>query len=1133
MGVAHKEHHLSALDQHVAPGLRLWMLIALVGGVLLVMVVIVCCFMRIRIPRTKRQIELIAAKRKMRSERKNKKIAEQPQQHDERAQAIVMNSMRPAQSSSGHKSSHASSGSRGGHRHQGTDQQPLVHSHHKGGSKVHTEASGLGFTNGIKIAFSNSEKSSFMDPRSQIISAIIRRELKEFTDLNPGKSLKSNENILKWGLRMVAQAKLPEDLEVLCLLCRHIILSLDSPNKESNFASLFLNKASLPQASKLVSSLLSIAPQALDKITGSRVYEVQHILNGLLSKLNSTLYEEDNYRKLANSLFKACNDQKPLISVEALSAQFSIVLKLIREEDKLLNMFIVHVCTAPALIMHINQSTKDAFTSSKIYERILARLRKDESLIDDLNANLILYLLGNIIHMSYIEPQTTREHVLDFTWAVAALLGDCTQYVVKFSRKNHHHWHPIFGDSTIPIDRQTEGALKNVQMQLRLLWSAKIISCLFDKAFEGLNLNSDPGRTKKSSEPTKELSKTMEKLWKKLSKGIDGLSSSSAEEFKASEPTLTSVVAALFNTALITMPHTRSELNSALCRDDAILRQLWRYITSLPSIKGQSSSISSAVSFYSRCLPSVTHYSAPLQLFCDSAASLISILDEEELFQKGVPFSIGDLIDMCKFCNLFCFKAIWTGLIDDANINDNNLFTSVHNLCMALFARDTRRPFSADSKFWIPTDPKSSAIVAEFEKRTPKGLILMNRLSHVVPLKDRMVFFRKQVSAEKASLDGHPTLITVMRSRLLDDGYRQLAGLTTNALKATIRVKFINEQGLDEAGIDQDGVFKEFLELIVKKVFDPELNLFQSTSSGVLYPSLTSSLHEDHLQLFQFVGRMLGKAVYEGIVVDIQLAPVLLAAVLGGRRLCAFDELSQLDPELYRNLSFVKKYQGDVATDLSLTFSIDEDFLGKISTIDLIPGGRTIPVTNENRIDYVHRMAHHRVVVQTREQCRAFVQGVQSVLSASQLSIFSPHELQCLISGQSSDIDLADLKKHVQYYGGFHSGHRLIKWLWDIVENDFSAEERKLFLKFVTSCSRPPLLGFSYLEPPFSIRCVEVSDDQDQGDTLASVVRGFLALKKEKSALRLPTASTCFNLLKLPNYNKRSILLQKLRYAIR
>lgn len=40
------------------------------------------------------------------------------------------------------------------------------------------------------------------------------------------------------------------------------------------------------------------------------------------------------------------------------------------------------------------------------------------------------------------------------------------------------------------------------------------------------------------------------------------------------------------------------------------------------------------------------------------------------------------------------------------------------------------------------------------------------------------------------------------------------------------------------------------------------------------------------------------------------------------------------------------------------------------------------------------------------------------------------------------------------------------------------------FLQFVTSCSKPPLLGFTNLDPAFSVRCVEVSDDDDTGDTI-------------------------------------------------
>lgn len=33
------------------------------------------------------------------------------------------------------------------------------------------------------------------------------------------------------------------------------------------------------------------------------------------------------------------------------------------------------------------------------------------------------------------------------------------------------------------------------------------------------------------------------------------------------------------------------------------------------------------------------------------------------------------------------------------------------------------------------------------------------------------------------------------------------------------------------------------------------------------------------------------------------------------------------------------------------------------------------------------------------------------------------------------------------YYGGFHSSHRVIIWLWDILSSDFSAVERAMFLK--------------------------------------------------------------------------------------
>lgn len=121
---------------------------------------------------------------------------------------------------------------------------------------------------------------------------------------------------------------------------------------------------------------------------------------------------------------------------------------------------------------------------------------------------------------------------------------------------------------------------------------------------------------------------------------------------------------------------------------------------------------------------------------------------------------------------------------------------------------------------------------------------------------------------------------------------------------------------------------------------------------------------------------------------------------------------------------------------------------------------------------------------------------------------------------------------NTKYFGGFHNAHRVICWLWEILWDDFTPEEHRLFLKFVTSCSSPPLLGFANLEPPFSIRCVEVADDQDRGDTVVSFARAFFRVRKRDPVDRLPTSSTCFNLLKLPNYQKKETLKEKLRYAI-
>uniref|UniRef100_A0A8C9FCD7 Ubiquitin-protein ligase E3B n=1 Tax=Pavo cristatus TaxID=9049 RepID=A0A8C9FCD7_PAVCR len=557
-------------------------------------------------------------------------------------------------------------------------------------------------------------------------------------------------------------------------------------------------------------------------------------------------------------------------------------------------------------------------------------------------------------------------------------------------------------------------------------------------------------------------------------------------------------ICVLYQTTLTTLTQIRLQILTGLTYLDDLLPKLWAFICELGPQGG--------LKLFLECLNNDTEESkrllAMLMLFCDCSRHLITILDDIEVYEEQISFKLEELVTISSFLNSFVFKMIWDGIVENARGETLELFHSVHGWLMVLYERDCRRRFAPEDH-WLRKDLKPSVLFQELDKDKKRAQLLLQYIPHVIPHKN--------------------------------DGYEQLRQLSQNAMKGVIRVKFVNDLGVDEAGIDQDGVFKEFLEEIIKKVFDPALNLFKTTSGDErLYPSPTSYIHENYLQLFEFVGKMLGKAVYEGIVVDVPFASFFLSQLLGHHHSVFYssvDELPSLDSEFYKNLTSIKRYDGDIS-DLGLTLSYDEDVMGQLVCHELVPGGKTIPVTNENKISYIHLMAHFRMHTQIKSQTAALISGFRSIIKPEWIRMFSAPELQRLISGDNAEIDLEDLKKHTVYYGGFHGSHRVIIWLWDILANDFSPEERAMFLKFVTSCSRPPLLGFAYLKPPFSIRCVEVSDDQDTGDTLGSVLRGFFTIRKKEPGGRLPTSSTCFNLLKLPNYSKKSILREKLRYAI-
>ena len=295
----------------------------------------------------------------------------------------------------------------------------------------------------------------------------------------------------------------------------------------------------------------------------------------------------------------------------------------------------------------------------------------------------------------------------------------------------------------------------------------------------------------------------------------------------------------------------------------------------------------------------------------------------------------------------------------------------------------------------------------------------------------------------------------------------------------------------------------------MKTAFDPYRGFFKSTTDATLYPNPSAELLiENYLTHYFFIGRIFGKAIYENMLNEIPFSFFFLAKLLAKNQASDIDIhfLASLDPLMYKNLLYLKNYQGDVS-ELGLDFTVVQSDLGENKIIELKPNGKEIQVTAQNRIEYIHLISDHILNKQIRPHVSAFKQGLANCIDLDWIRMFNFRELQILISGAPTPIDLDDLKQNTNYSGGYSPEHLTIINFWRAVET-FDERQKSQLLKFVTSCSRPPLLGFSHLTPQFTIQAAGKEED------------------------RLPTASTCMNLLKLPEFTDYKVIRDKLIYAI-
>lgn len=430
-----------------------------------------------------------------------------------------------------------------------------------------------------------------------------------------------------------------------------------------------------------------------------------------------------------------------------------------------------------------------------------------------------------------------------------------------------------------------------------------------------------------------------------------------------------------------------------------------------------------------------------------------------------------------------------------------HLFKVTVGLLRQLHTRDLRRPFCPQdhwitSNIVIPVDNPQDftfrrhrlrgyipfqglrGLTREDLKEGPplsakevRTLTLLREMPFVIPFGDRVVVFQSLIYHDKLEQQDEFThftqkpliQITVRRDYLYEDAFEKLSPENEPELRLKTRVQFVNAAGLEESGVDGGGLFREFLSELLKTCFDPNRGFFKHTKDNMLYPNPTVHLlMDDFPQHYYFIGRILGKALYENLLVELPFAEFFLSKIIGLQSDVDAHHLASLDPIMYTNLLSLKSYKGDV-TDLELDFTVLSDELGEKRIDELKPSGANIPVTNHNRIEYIHLMADYKLNKQIRAQCYAFKQGIGSVVPLEWLQMFNNKELQVLISGAQIPVDVNDLQLHTNYTGGYTPDHPTITAFWKVV-NEFDDQQKSKLLKFVTSCSRPPLLGFKVLD---------------------------------------------------------------------
>lgn len=469
-------------------------------------------------------------------------------------------------------------------------------------------------------------------------------------------------------------------------------------------------------------------------------------------------------------------------------------------------------------------------------------------------------------------------------------------------------------------------------------------------------------------------------------------------------------------------------------------------------------------------------------------------------------------------------------------------------------------------------------------KSHESAALVFNDARHFTWMPMIPVYGAKEVLARLRPHMARYFILTIRRDDILNDAINQIWRRERQELMRPLRVRLGKDEGED--GLDHGGVQQEFFRVVFAEALKPDYGMF--TVDGTTRMTWFQPGSFEPLYRFEALGILMSLAVFNGLTLPVTF-PIAFYRKLLDLKVKKLEHIEDGWPDLSRGLETLLEWtEGDVGDVIARTYEFSYELCGSVVTVDMDKVGRNDPwpqprpktsrkgkeraksttfelplesaeltppiqpspdlqpnltsssvfpalsrtssislkgittpvsmsdsdmlesstieaplVTNANREQYVKDYILWLTHKSVSEQYQAFARGFYTCLDRTALSIFTPEALKYVIEGHP-EIEIDELERATTYDDYTRESPTIVDF-WHVVRN-MSPDQHRQLLEFVTASDRVPVNGMS------------------------SVV--FIVQKNGDEDSRLPSSSTCYGRLLLPQYSTREVLEEKLTKAI-